>query len=482
MKTICIIGAGLSGGFLAHYLVESGKFKVLLVDVDSINDSYPSSNSSFNLTPFSEFSNFNTYALGYGGTSNLWHGVMTDFDEIDLIRSKQLSGNIDFLLHDFGSVGNKLFPGLDVSLGKKSLSPLNTDFIPLDSDNYFIKSYYVPRKPLRMRQMIKNLSRLYPSRLVLLSNSVAVNFNISVNIDNGYTVDSLNVSTNNSPAQIKADFFVACLGALETPRLIYQSFQTIGIANKWIGNSLLEHPYARIADIYFGKFTRLSLKSPSFFQDHITRYNLIFRGLTDSRNPSISFIPSIDVSLSTFMKSFSKISSLTPLKQLNKLSPVGASTQLINKLNISYTDKVGLYIHHEVLSSDGGSITFTENIDVHGRLIPSFNYPSLVSLDKINPMLIEKLCCSTNLRGTNSSISILPSNEVSYMPGSHYAGTCKISINKSHGVCSSNLNVHDFSNLYICDASVFPVVGNSNLSLPLLRLASYLSSKLCNNF
>jgi choline dehydrogenase-like flavoprotein len=60
----------------------------------------------------------------------------------------------------------------------------------------------------------------------------------------------------------------------------------------------------------------------------------------------------------------------------------------------------------------------------------------------------------------------------------HYAGTCRMATQATEGVVDQNLRAFDHTNLYICDASVFPELSEKNCSLTIMALAHRLGSYL----
>ena len=118
MKHICIIGSGFSGGILASEISEDPKIKVTLLDCDNIKEKF---DDRFNLKKNkSSYLSFNSTAYGFGGTSNLWHGVMTLLDDCDynLISSKikiDFKSEIKKVLPEL----NKYFGNLSILLGNK---------------------------------------------------------------------------------------------------------------------------------------------------------------------------------------------------------------------------------------------------------------------------------------------------------------------------------------------------------------------------
>ena len=86
-------------------------------------------------------------------------------------------------------------------------------------------------------------------------------------------------------------------------------------------------------------------------------------------------------------------------------------------------------------------------------------------------------------RNTRSN-STFVSHHVDYddfILGSHHAGTCRMSYTERYGVVDSNLKYFGIDNLYVCDASVLPKIGNANLSLTLVALAIRLSNHIKKN-
>jgi choline dehydrogenase-like flavoprotein len=62
--------------------------------------------------------------------------------------------------------------------------------------------------------------------------------------------------------------------------------------------------------------------------------------------------------------------------------------------------------------------------------------------------------------------------------GIHYAGTAAMSASPGLGVVDANLKCHDHPNLYICDASVVPRLPEKHLTLTVMALAKRLGERL----
>ncbi|BAY65870.1 glucose-methanol-choline oxidoreductase [Calothrix brevissima NIES-22] len=64
----------------------------------------------------------------------------------------------------------------------------------------------------------------------------------------------------------------------------------------------------------------------------------------------------------------------------------------------------------------------------------------------------------------------------------HYAGTCRMANNSHEGVVNQNLRSFDHENLYVCDGSVIPEISEKNYTLTIMalahRLATYVAKEL----
>jgi glucose dehydrogenase len=63
-------------------------------------------------------------------------------------------------------------------------------------------------------------------------------------------------------------------------------------------------------------------------------------------------------------------------------------------------------------------------------------------------------------------------------PGMHYAGTCRMASSPGEGVVSECLRSFDHPNLYLCDGSVLPEISEKNLTLTIMALADRLAHHL----
>lgn len=81
----------------------------------------------------------------------------------------------------------------------------------------------------------------------------------------------------------------------------------------------------------------------------------------------------------------------------------------------------------------------------------------------INPLTIDPLKVSNeelikNFKKKSSSVY-------------HPCGTCRMGSNKKNSVVSHRLKVHDFENLWVADASIFPNITSGNINAPVMMMA-----------
>jgi glucose dehydrogenase len=63
-------------------------------------------------------------------------------------------------------------------------------------------------------------------------------------------------------------------------------------------------------------------------------------------------------------------------------------------------------------------------------------------------------------------------------PSIHYAGTCRMASSPGDGVVNEHLQSFDHPNLYLCDGSVLPEISEKNLTLTIMALANRLADHL----
>ena len=219
MKSICILGSGMGGSVLALSLVKKSNIKVTIIDCDSLNNSFRSDTC---LEKKIE-EQFQTVGYGFGGTSNLWHGVLSKLDSEDFMYSDNVKSELDLqttkISQFFGDISH-----LDCKKNQFKSHQLGKC---INLNKLTSKPYIVQPLPTRFRKKIKEANKI-KTNLHIIENSVVVKLNTLTSDE----VKSVEYIQDGVIKHFSADIFVVSLGALETPRLLFQSFKGTNLFNK----------------------------------------------------------------------------------------------------------------------------------------------------------------------------------------------------------------------------------------------------------
>lgn len=162
----------------------------------------------------------------------------------------------------------------------------------------------------------------------------------------------------------------------------------------------------------------------------------------------------------------------------------------ILRLNISFFEKYLLIVVE--LVSYFGAILFKQFIPMATIIEDPPNHKNRVTVDSQNTSMpiidysISEELGKKIIEFNNDLKSLLKQNFLSFWVSGknktnygHACGTCRMGVDKSTSVVDINCKVHDVENLYIVDASVFPVSSCVNPSLTIaanaLRVAATLA-------
>ena len=484
MKHVCILGAGMAGAILAIELLKRGNHSVTLLDIDSINDEFDrkialEKNVDQGLTEQT------TLAYGFGGSSNLWHGVLGLFDSDDWesIQEKVAFDGLRKEVED-GLPRLSVYFGKGLDVLRQPVASHNVQMSRwLDISRLNPKRYAVQLRPTRLREQIKRAKRQYPNRLTLRNNAVA----IKLNANDQSSVESVVFKSDKGLEVLCADVFVVSAGALESPRLLKQSFQDTEFDNGLIGKGLMDHPHVIIGE----------LKTPDriFYRQHAVNRILarisnriglivpVHERRSSKLNHSVIIRPSFGESeatsraaIKTIITGGGSVLSII-LACLSKRTFLRALVVLAcEKFGIGiYTNRFLVSLQLEQLQDDRSRVEVTKGVDRYGRLIPKVKrYFSDELIEDLGNMkaLVRQLCKN----GSNfNEYDVGPDQ---FLSGSHHSGTCRMGISKEDSVINVNLKYHMLNNLYICDASVFRKIGNVNLSATIGLFAIRLARRL----
>lgn len=497
--SVCIVGSGPGGAIAAIELARSGQFKVILVDIDKItNNSEDSGSLSKSLSAINigyPFGQEITRGFGFGGGSQLWHGVLTKLDDedwrmFDSKINKPLSEEIEKYYTKiekyFGKLPYKQAEKLKERLLKQGL------FGALEESGKFVgKDFFLQKKPLRLRQHLLK-ARVQGLPIEFIENAVAIRVNSAKGTKD--KISSILIDVMGDKKLVMADFFILSAGACETPRIILQSIheKAISLKNLNIGKYLTDHPWTVLGEI-ISKKRNFRLGLTDIFLTGKIKYRLGYRlskndGLLKiGDNHCVSIKPSFfgdylefkDALKGIIFQRNSPKNILVTIRHHGILNVLASVLMLLNeKLGVgAYVRKALVFCYLEQPERRDSCVTLSHIKDLNGRIIPKINW--IVDEDEfiaVNNMTNHfKIVFNDSL-----NFSFLPSKtsirELS--SGSHHAGTMRIGSNELNGVIDSNLQVFGISNLFVCDLSIFPNYGNSNPTFTLAafsaRLADYL--------
>lgn len=495
---ICIVGSGIGGGILALELLKTNNFRVKILDNDALNGrfSQDSQLESMNVGhPF--LVPHPTRGFGFGGTSNLWHGVLTALDELDwilmeselsLILKSEIKQSYMRLGPYFGNV--PIAPATAIH-DKVKDHPLYSPL--LNKSTFRIKDFYLQPKPLRIRARLNSYANA-SFNLEIIENSTALY--LRGGTEDPASASYLLAKQGEEVVKVYADYFVLAVGALETPRIILQGNleSNFKIQNELVGRRLFDHPWCVIGEIIsLSGFFKLKFSDISWSKNLkyrvgfcISTFEKGFGNLNHCIGIKPLFFGDYELFKGALKALISRRPSLTSMFDLFKTYRLidilsSALILLSEKSNFGiFVKKALVFCYLEQQIRPQSRIVLSGRYDSHGRNIPLIDW--VVDKREVNDALTIQGCISDALQDSKNFIfSPYTISEVSLGSSSHHAGTMSIGMDQKKGVLDHNLKIFGSNNVYVCDLSIFPNYGNSNPSFTLgafaLRLADHLNYK-----
>lgn len=266
-----IIGTGIGGGTMATLLAEQGKTIAL---IEKGGQSHQDPNY---LSKGRKFGLRTTTSIQTGGTSNLWHGVLSFLDPIDFQERPWINKSgwpieLKDLIPYYKSI-SRLFGVKDFDyfflnkISKELKDEIKT--MPFNREILENKLFQQPLNILNFKKKIKQLSS--EGKVKLLENTTACKFEIEHN-----KIKTLTVADQEGLKQVKGEKYILCAGTLENPRILLNS----GINNPNIGKYLMDHPMGNLCQVKFKKAQKAQIYSAKKYNPHIA----IKTGLTFNTN------------------------------------------------------------------------------------------------------------------------------------------------------------------------------------------------------
>jgi len=481
MKKICIVGAGTAGTILALELNKLTNHEIILLDSDNLNSSF---DNNFDLKKFffNNHESYKTTGYGFGGSSNLWHGVLTNLDGEDYSYiNKVTKKNIKTDLKSYYYQLEKYFGKMNfIDQTVKDHHQLQNY---LDLSDFIFKKHIVQRSPTRFRKLLINKLSKPGTNLKLIENAVAIK--LIKNSEN--EIEKLLYFKNDKEHNVYADLFIISMGGLGSPRLLLQSFENDLSYNQLIGQGLMDHPFAIIGQLTIPKNIFYNqIGTTNFFSNNSERIGFRIKKhlRSNSLNHSLFIRPS-------FGKNIKNLREALKLLIYNKFSLKKFFSIILNpnifKLSLGllsekfgfgfFTKSFLISMQFEQSQKESSKVILSKDYDEFNRRIPQINInisdEMMLDLKKLQDRFFEIARNDCKFEKFNISSGDLIS-------GAHYSGTCRMGFDKNSSVVDSNLKYHDIKNLYVCDSSVLPKIGNANLVFSIsafaIRLANHLKT------
>lgn len=260
---------------------------------------------------------------------------------------------------------------------------------------------------------------------------------------------------------IQAKVFVLCAGAIETPRILFNSADdkfTNGLANtnQTLGQYLQDNPKVVLAtsllklwfarkdkDIGYGDLLLILAKSKLDSGEDFS-----FIGHSISAPPDVPYY----------------LSSL-------KYMPTGLRRYFVKMVFHSFVT-FGLFCEGDLMAEN--CVKPSTEVDKYGIRQVDIHYRSSdKTIEKMQKMAVfgRKVL----RRATATMITQDFSNDGT---GIHYAGTCRMGSSDKQAIVDKNLKTFAHDNLYLCDGGVIPHLPDKHLTLTIMALAARLASHL----
>jgi hypothetical protein len=258
------------------------------------------------------------------------------------------------------------------------------------------------------------------------------------------------------------------------------------------GKGLMDHPFAIIGQLSISQYILYKKNGVSnFFSNNSERIG--FRVKKEARlnelNHSLFIRPGTTKNLKKMRESlkmliYEKFSLKIFFSVILNFDIFKLAFSLLSeKFGFGYFSKNFLVtMQLEQTPTQNTKIILSKDYDQFNRRIPEIH-------EKISDEIMLDIQHQQNqfikILRNNSKFEKFNINSDDLISGAHYSGTCRMGFDKTESVVDSNLRYHEIKNLFICDSSVIPKIGNANLVFTIsafsIRLANYLKNLIKDN-
>jgi choline dehydrogenase-like flavoprotein len=490
---LCIIGAGAAGISIALEW-NNTPFKVILLEGGGF-DYDPKMQASFNGKYIGQkyFQLNSTRLHQFGGTTALWGGFCSTFDEIDFKKREWVEHSgwpfEKKELDPYYLRAERILELPDYSFDLDENLKRNPEIysIPFDTQKVWNKLWkFSP--PTRFGQVYRK-DIVNSKNIHLYTYAKATNIITNEGLNKIEKVIVKNYS--NKSHVVKAKKFVLACGAIQNARMLLASNSQqpsgLGNQNDNVGRYFMEHlEMLNSAELWFQEkidvdlylFSRSRIRAELAISENAQMKHKILNGTAGFRRLAPSRFS--DRSKEWGIDANGKPREKTILEKIKN------RILIFNEKRIKNIDNAYLLATRIEQSPNPDSrVTISDELDLFGVPLVELNWQlSVIDKRSIQQMyhIIGTEFGALGLARvklmdwlTESSFDKWPDSTTG---GWHHMGTTKMSENPVYGVVDSNCKVHGISNLYIAGSSCFPTAGSVNPTLTLVALCIRLSDHL----
>lgn len=485
-RSVVIIGTGMGGGTLALLLARAGYHPVLIEAGDERERSIADKSTAGR--PFGIAKN---RALEIGGGTNLWHGVTAPLDKEDFEadypeRHPGWPITRETLLPFWTAAADFLgFRGptrLELAHWPKELRAHASD-LGVDFTRVAPKLFRVLRKPTRLKPLLLDLER--KRQLTLLRGCRARRLEWS---QDGTHAVAVIVNVDGELHRVPAAQIVIAAGALESPVVLLNSpggeaggrYNLAGHAGRYLG----DHPMAFVGKV---RVRRRPRRAPLYSDMSDGMGNLVRIGLRPLNvptfgNSNLYLRPSFGERRNDVEDKI--LLSMVALRRPSNIRMKDLVTILAHP-RVAYravANRFALpvwYRHADLFFVTEQSSAAASRVQLTARPAPDGLHDGeylwqVPESDLQRLEVIFKEVVTPSLQTDDLTLTVPPTIDHwrdHFTSAAHHLGTMRMSSTAEDGVVSPDLRLHAAENVWVCDGSVLPSVGNANPSLTICALA-----------
>jgi choline dehydrogenase-like flavoprotein len=259
---------------------------------------------------------------------------------------------------------------------------------------------------------------------------------------------------------IEADVVIVCAGAIESPRLLLNSFADDRGKAEQVGEFLQDSPRAVVGTSVFRLWFKRANEDRGY-GDHI----LLGGQIEDSQGKRFPFVGQF---LSNFLKVPYYLAEIPPMPRF-LLETISRQV---------FKSTATLVLFSPAVPQRKNRVVLADGIDRFGQRQVRIDYEtSAIEADHRRQLaaLARRM-----LRKASGYIT----DDAGSPPGSsiHYVGTCRMAADPKGGVVDKDLKYFKSKNLYVCDGSVIPVLSEKHPTLTIMALAHRLGEHLIKTY